>query len=216
MESAGADLSDDLRNAMTRIIDEDIRDSASHIDHSAKQMDERISAISLMAKHGRRNLQPERLDLGPLVAEVCAEHEMTLKKIGGEVEISELPEIEIDKMSVQLIAENVVANAVKYSAETRPLRIKISADIEPDGVMIRFQDNGRGISSDDLSRVFVMFRRVGKQDTQGDGTGLAFSRAIANRLGGRIWCESTPGQGSTFHVYLPSAPIPTKRSAAGG
>ena len=109
---------------ISEIIDNDIRDSAIHIKRSAKQMDERISAVSSIAKHGRRDLQTEHVDLNHVVSQVCAEHEVKLKSVGGEIEVDDLPEIEIDKISVQLVFENVVANAVKYRDKKRPLRIR--------------------------------------------------------------------------------------------
>lgn len=208
IDRAKGGIPDDIRKVIAEIIDKDIRDSATHIRRSAKQMDERISAVASIARHGRRDIQIELVDLNEVVSQVCADHEVSLKQVGGEIAVDALPEIEIDKMSVQLVFENLVANAVKYCDQERPLRIRISADAEPDGAVFHFEDNGRGICSDDLSRVFVMFRRVGKQNTKGDGTGLAFSRTIVNRLGGRIWCESAPDQGSIFHVYLPSCQTP--------
>jgi len=201
---AGGDLSDEARNSIAEIINDDIRDSAVHIQRSAKQMDERIAAVSSISKYGRRELEVENVNLCQVVKQVCDDHEIKLKSVGGEIQVEDLPEIDTDKMSVQLVMENVVANAVKYRDKKRPLRIKIWADVEPDGLVVHCKDNGRGIDRDDMASIFVMFRRVGLQDRQGDGTGLAFSRTIVNRLGGRIWCDSEPDQGSTFHVYLPS------------
>lgn len=215
LDRAGKGISADLRGELTGILDDDIRDSANHIKCSAQQMDERISAISAIAKLGRRDLHDEHINLNSLVADICADHDMTLKQVAGKIDVERLPEIDMDKISVQLIIENLVANAVKYRDEKRPLRINIWADNEDDGLVIHFQDNGRGIHSEDLSQVFVMFRRVGEQNTQGDGTGLAFCRTIVNRLGGRIWCESTVDEGSTFHLFLPSPQL-SVISASGG
>ncbi len=214
LERATVSVPDVLRSRITNLIDDDIRDSVLHINRSGKQIDERISAVSMMGKHGRRKLHAEQLDLHSVVMQACADHEIKLRSMGGEIEVDTLPEIKIDKMSVQLIVENLIANAVKYNDSERPLRINVWADVEADGLVLHFRDNGRGIHTDDLSRVFVMFRRVGKQDTQGDGTGLAYSRTIANRLGGRIWCESENGQGSTFHVFLPTQLSPGLNVAA--
>ncbi len=214
LERATVSVPDVLRSRITNLIDDDIRDSVLHINRSGKQIDERISAVSMMGKHGRRKLHAEQLDLHSVVMQACADHEIKLRSMGGEIEVDTLPEIKIDKMSVQLIVENLIANAVKYNDSERPLCINVWADVEADGLVLHFRDNGRGIHIDDLSRVFVMFRRVGKQDTQGDGTGLAYSRTIANRLGGRIWCESENGQGSTFHVFLPTQLSPGLNVAA--
>lgn len=201
---------------LTQMLEDDFRDSIAHIQRSAAQMNERIGAVSTVAKHGRRQLEPEYVDLGGLIAEIGESHSVDLKKIGGRIDSDGLPAIYADKVSVQLIVENIISNAVKYSAAERPLRIQVSADAEPDGLLLHFTDNGRGIAADDIPQVFVMFRRLGAQDTEGDGTGLAFCRTIANRLGGNIWCDSTLGSGSTFHVLIPQASIGTINAVAGG
>jgi signal transduction histidine kinase len=186
------------------ILENDIRESARHIRRSAKQMDERITAIMLMARHGQRPLLPESVDLQSLVAESCAEHHIRMKQIGGTFDLGALPTMVVDRISVQLVVENLVANAVKYRDAERPLILRVSADLEADGISLHFTDNGRGIDKDDISAVFAMFRRVGQQNTDGDGTGLAYSRAIVTRLGGRVWVESVIGEGSSFHLYLPT------------
>lgn len=198
------DIPSELSNALHEIIDEDLVNSATHIRKSAQIMSERIDVITQVAKHGRRELKPEMIDLEVLLANVWSEHDMDIKKGGGEIEIDKLPQLYIDKVSVQLVLENLVSNAVKYKSPDRLMKIRITAKEAPGGIVIIVEDNGRGISAEDISRIFVMFRRVGLQDIEGDGTGLAFSRSIVNRLGGQIWCESTPGQGSSFHVFLPS------------
>lgn len=213
VDSAGG-IPDKVRTAIIEILDSDIRDSAIHIKRSAAQMDERISAVSQVAKHGRRDLNIESVCLDDLVADVCAEHKSVLRDIDGRIEVNELPNINTDLVSVQHVIENVISNAVKYRDQERPLRIKISAEPEADGLVLHIEDNGRGIGGDDLARIFVMFRRVGTQNTQGDGTGLAYSRTMVSRLGGRIWCESTLGEGSTFYVYLPAGEAPDILAAA--
>lgn len=182
----------------------DIQTAGRFIQRSAEQMDERISAITSLTRLGHRALEFEQLDLHQLVSEVCELHRLSLRDIGGTVHISQLPELESDRLATQLVVENLVANAIKYRQQDRPLTIRVWADSDADGVTLHVQDNGRGITDTDLTRIFVMFRRVGEQNTSGDGTGLAFSRAIVNRLGGRIWCDSQLAEGSTFHVYFPA------------
>ena len=71
------------------------------------------------------------------------------------------------------------------------------------GVVFEVRDNGRGIAEEDMDKVFAPFRRAGPQDVPGEGMGLAYVRALLNRLGGRIQCESKLGAGSTFSFTLP-------------
>lgn len=204
IDQVEVNLSSEKKTELKAILENDIRESARYIRRSATEMEARITAIMLMARHGERPLSLESLDLQALVAQTCGDHHIQAKQIGGNFNIGLLPTICADKISVQLVVENLVSNAVKYRDTERPFELQISADLEPDGIFLHFRDNGRGIDKGDMSGVFVMFRRVGQQNTEGDGTGLAYSRAIVTRLGGRIWCESVFGEGSSFHLYLPT------------
>ena len=78
--------------------------------------------------------------------------------------------------------------------------------------MIEVEDNGRGISPADNERVFELFRRSGKQDTAGEGFGLAHVRTLARNLGGDIGLKSELGTGSTFTLVLPANLSNVKRS----
>ena len=79
------------------------------------------------------------------------------------------------------------------------------------------KDNGRGMSKEDIPKAFEIFRRVGKQDAPGEGMGLAYVKTLIRLLGGRIWCESEPGVGTTFSFSLPlSAGQPGERLHQGG
>jgi len=65
------------------------------------------------------------------------------------------------------------------------------------------KDNGRGIAKEDIPKVFDIFRRVGKQDVEGEGMGLAYVKTMVRRLGGRIWCESEVGKWTEFGFSVP-------------
>jgi signal transduction histidine kinase len=70
-------------------------------------------------------------------------------------------------------------------------------------MVIHIRDNGRGIAQEDIPKVFEIFKRVGTQDVTGEGMGLAYVKALVKRQGGRIWCESELGKGSTFSFTIP-------------
>jgi signal transduction histidine kinase len=92
-------------------------------------------------------------------------------------------------------------NAIKYSPAGRKVRVSLKKE---DGVVIRFQDAGIGISKEDQPRIFERFFRAAPSgETQSGGLGLSIAQAIVQAHHGTIQCESTPGVGSTFTIALP-------------
>jgi signal transduction histidine kinase len=71
---------------------------------------------------------------------------------------------------------------------------------------LHVRDNGRGIAEEDMDKVFAPFRRAGKQDVPGEGMGLPYVQTLVRRHGGRIWCESELGVGTTFSFTISHHP----------
>lgn len=104
------------------------------------------------------------------------------------------------------ILHNLCANAINYSAPKT--RIVIEGRADGGRVLLSVQDQGIGISSDELPKVFDRFQRTKAAralKVEGTGLGLSIVKAIVESHGGSVWAESVEGQGSTFHVSLPSA-----------
>jgi signal transduction histidine kinase len=106
------------------------------------------------------------------------------------------------------VIENLVGNALKYSPQGGPVIVEVVREAhlsDQSWAMLRVQDHGLGIASDDLPRVFEPFWRSARLSAQirGTGVGLASAREIVERHGGRIEVASTEGAGSTFTVHLP-------------
>lgn len=103
---------------------------------------------------------------------------------------------------LQVLA-NLISNAIKFSPDKG--RIEVTAARAGDGVQVSIADAGTGIPPEMMEVVFERFWQAGEGDRRGLGLGLYISKSIVDAHGGRIWVESTPGKGSTFHFTLPPA-----------
>jgi signal transduction histidine kinase len=118
---------------------------------------------------------------------------------------SELPRVLIDSRRIRQVLTNLISNAIKYSAGGQ---ITITCEVEADVVVVSVADQGEGIPSQYLDKVFERFFQVDGATTRrvgGSGLGLAISRGIIEAHDGKIWAESVTGQGSTFRFTLPRA-----------
>ena len=101
--------------------------------------------------------------------------------------------------------QNLLSNAIKFRRNVQP-EIQIQVAENKENYTIAVADNGIGIESDYKDQVFTIFKRLhSSAEYQGTGIGLAICQKIINKLGGEIWLESVPQQGSTFFFTLPKA-----------
>jgi chemotaxis family two-component system sensor kinase Cph1 len=99
---------------------------------------------------------------------------------------------------------NLLSNALKYRGERAP-QIHVSCVRRESEYVFSVQDNGIGIDAKYQDQIFGLFQRLHSREYPGTGLGLATCRRIVERLGGRIWVESQPGEGAKFGFSLPSA-----------
>ena len=182
---------------------EDFDEALGFIKASISKMDRLINAILNLSRAGRRDFNPQTIDLSQTLVAIRDAVTHQAQEAHATIEIEPLPTIESDRLAIEQIFSNLVDNAVKYLQPGRPGLIKVSGSERAGFVVVRVADNGRGISDADRERVFELFRRAGVQDRPGEGIGLAHVRALVRRMGGKIRLDSEPGAGSTFTVILP-------------
>jgi len=131
---------------------------------------------------------------------------LTLDK-GLEIQLdlpSALPPVWIDPVRIRQVLLNLLSNAVKYT--DRGLIAIRAARLDPEFVVVAVQDTGIGIAAEHHARIFETFQQVRDGEgrfVRGTGLGLPISRQLIGLHGGRLWVESSPGSGSTFHFTLP-------------
>jgi signal transduction histidine kinase len=156
------------------------------------------------AETGLMRLDLQRFPLAPLVAEIVDLFEIVAED-KGIVQTTEVPAGLVcfaDRNRLRQVLANLVDNALKYTPSGGS--VKLSAHPEADGLAIVCQDSGIGIFAEDVPKIWDRLYRADKSRSQrGLGLGLSLVRAFVNAHGGRAEVQSTPGQGSTFIVYLP-------------
>ena len=196
-------LGEDNRTRLLTAFLKDVPEALGFIDSSAGRMEELVNAISKLSRLGRQELKPELIQVQTVVQSVLKDLQLVIEKNGIKVTMGPLPEIIADRNSLQMIFGNILDNAVKYLRPGVPGEIEIIAETNSEGTTFSIRDNGRAIPNDEIYKVFEMFRRVGEQNVPGEGVGLACVKTLVRRQGGRIWCESKPGVGSTFSFSIP-------------
>ncbi|MFL5350399.1 MAG: PAS domain S-box protein [Hyalangium sp.] len=171
------------------------------IDRMTKLVEELLDISRLQA--GRLSLELERFDLCGLIRETCDRMSVLSQAHPLRVEAPEHLEGQWDRGRLDQVLTNLVSNAIRYSPEGGEVLVRL---VEEDtGVHLSVKDRGVGIPPDKQSVIFERFGRAHGSKYGGLGLGLTISQGIVEQHGGRVWVESkgVPGEGSTFHVWLP-------------
>ncbi len=179
-------------------------------DRLAEIIDNLLEMSQIEAGALRINKEPTQLR--KLIREAVDEMRMRTEAHYFVVDLpAELPRVLIDPRRIRQVLHNLVGNAIKYS---KGGQITVTCEVENDHrgdlghVVVSVADQGDGISPQYLDKVFERFFQVDGASTRkvgGSGLGLSISRGIVQAHDGKIWVESTVGQGSTFRFTLPLA-----------
>lgn len=221
LEAFSYSVSHDLRTPLrhiasfTRILKEDqetvfsesARRSLEVIERSTRRMDQLIEGLLNLAQNDTKALKYARVRMQELVHKV--RQDLAGMETGRQVRwrIHPLPEIEGDEALLGQVWVNLMDNALKYTRKQPIAELEIGASVDSHAGEVEYfiRDNGVGFDMEYVSRLFGVFQRFHPEsEFEGVGIGLANVRRIIERHGGRIWAESVPGQGATFHLRLPS------------
>jgi len=183
--------------------DDEAEELRSLVSGAATRMEELIRGLLEYSRVDRHQLTPTMpVDLNDIADELREILQADLTEAEAELVIDDLPVVHGDRFQLRQVLQNLLQNSLKYRVDEQTPRVEINGRVEGDEWLISVGDNGIGIDEAQHERIFELFGR-GHPDYEGVGLGLAISQRIVESHGGRIWVESAPGQGATFHIALP-------------
>ena len=183
---------DETQKEFLTIIDEEA-------DRLALLIENVLESARLQSKTLPLRFQPIRLDA--VLRDVIMRIRSRQKELDVSMELESVPPISGDGMRLAQVFENLFTNAIKYAPDS-PLVVLLNQ--VDDNLLISFIDRGPGIPKESLPLLFERFYRVrGEKNVTGTGLGLYICKQIILAHRGKIWAESTPGQGTTFFIELP-------------
>ncbi len=186
-------------------LDDDANEFISFAVDGATRMQRLINDLLAYSRVGTRGNDLVPTDANAALQDVLTDLEMTARESGAEMSVDPLPTVRADPVQLRQLFQNLIGNAIKFHGE-QPPRVHVSAERQGEQWRFVVRDNGIGIAPEYAERIFVIFQRLhNRAEYPGTGIGLAICKKIVERHGGRIWLESTPGQGSAFSFTLPAA-----------
>ncbi|TDG06754.1 histidine kinase [Paraburkholderia guartelaensis] len=206
---AKSSLSLEARARIERTINEDIGEALRYLQTAVLRASHIIDALLRLARVGRVEYRRQRVSVQELVQRVVDAMHASIRARGAQVSVQTLPDVWGDPTALEQVFANLIGNALNYLDPARDGRVEIGTAHAPPGVeslqIFYVRDNGLGIPEVGLPRLFQAFQRMHGNVAPGEGIGLALVRRVVERHGGRVWVESTEGEGTTFYLTLPDA-----------
>ena len=223
LENFAAIASHDLKSPLTTIsgfaellerklgadLDEANKGRLSHIKKSAQEMSDLINELLLFSKvsSNSNEINYGTVSLQHTVEKVIEKVQFELDKSHAKVLYNDLPDIYGNESLIYQIFQNLITNAIKFTApDTEPVVYISTHAMDQSFVTLKISDNGVGIEADQIDQIFEPFSR-GRHDKNymGTGLGLSICKKIAGAHGGRMWISSTIGIGTDVYLQLPLA-----------
>lgn len=171
-----------------------------HLHGAAERMSMLIETVFLYTQLDDTRIGAEACAMQDALDAARENLSLLLRERGTSLTADRLPVVHANPTQMMRVLQNLVSNAVYHGGER--VAVHVSAEARGDHWLFAVRDDGLGIASADLERIFAPFKRLERSGGR-SGLGLAICRKIVEAHGGRIWCESVPEAGSTFFFTLP-------------
>ena len=193
-------------------LDGDAREFTAFIVDGATRMKQLIEDLLAYSRVGTRDKNFKPVDAGSSLGRALTNLRAAIQDSGATVTHDPLPTIPCDEVQVAQLFQNLIGNALKFRKPDAAPAVHVGAADQGAEWEFMVRDNGIGIEPQYFQRIFMVFQRLhDKGEYPGTGIGLAIVKKVVERHGGRIWVQSQPGAGTTFHFTMPK-----ERKAANG
>jgi PAS domain S-box-containing protein len=183
-------------------LDEDTNKYINYIVDGTKRM-QRLLDDLLAYSRISNEVKYEPLKLTEIVNESIHNLKVAIDENRAEITVDPLPEVVANRTQMVQLFQNLIANAIKFQSQKKPI-IHVSCEENGDKYYFSVQDNGIGIDTKNLDRVFKMFQRLHTADEyDGTGIGLSITKKIVQQHNGAVWVKSELDKGSTFYFSIP-------------
>lgn len=175
----------------------------AHILNGVDRMQSLIHDLLVYSRTGKEEIKFELVDMKRILQQTLGDLETAIHENGAIVTSDPMPALRAQPAQMHQLLQNLLSNAIKFHGTVTP-RVHVSARRDGEEWIFGVKDNGIGIDSRYQDQIFKIFQRLhNRTEYPGTGIGLAICKKIVERHGGRIWVESTPGEGATFLFSLP-------------
>jgi signal transduction histidine kinase len=181
---------------------------AGRIAESADRQSRMVSDLLTHVSLGHNEMPMEPVNLPTIAAQVCGDLRLEIERQQANVDLSGIHgSVFANRASLNLIVINLFTNALKFVPRDRTPRVKAWTTNGDGFVRLWVEDNGIGISTQHINKLFAIFQRLHtREEYAGTGIGLAIVKRAAERMNGRVGVESEEGKGSRFWVELKQPP----------
>lgn len=184
-------------------MDDDTRQYLDYIVQSTGRMSDLIFGLLNYSRLGN-DTHFDEVNIQQVVADVLLDLNARIKESNAEIFYGKLPTVIANELSMRQLFQNLIGNGLKFIPKEKQARIFIDYEVTDDVTIFSVKDNGIGIKDEDKEKVFKIFQRLEtKTKYQGTGIGLAVCQKIIEIHNGKIWLESTFGEGTTFFFSIP-------------
>lgn len=185
-------------------LDEEGRTFLNNIRQAAEQMGRLIEGLLIYSRMECRAMASKKVHPLELLQSLLAERagEITAGNVRVTVDMPDIV-INADPEGLKQVLRNLLDNALKFTGKAPDPHIEIGGEEKEKSCLLWMRDNGIGFDMQYHDRIFGIFQRLQKSDDfSGMGIGLAVVHMAMQRMGGKVWAESTPGMGSTFYMEM--------------